>query len=293
MKDYHTSYQFSLHHCSSMHLSQHKLCTRETELALELKFYLDFHRVTWPLRRTLTNGSDVKYVFPRCPIDRIVILELTLIHFTPPATPLFCPEGNCPPAKKGEKGEPGQGGVRGEPGNAGPDGPPGEKSACPLCPPNPKGQPGNAGPDGQQGPPGEIGALGPPGVRGRTGKRGPAGPDGNPGIKVRYSLFQALRGWKGRIAGRGGETGAGARGTGEEGIPRPSPARFTFHRGFIFLLFHYLRAWNRQGEVPRYSLAGRGLRSEQLRVKREIWGLEECPGLLPPPPSWAMLYTLV
>ena len=26
-----------------IHLSQHKLCTRKMELALELKFYLDFH----------------------------------------------------------------------------------------------------------------------------------------------------------------------------------------------------------------------------------------------------------
>ena len=36
------------------------------ELALEVKFYLDFHWVTQPWRRTLTNGRDVKYVFPRC-----------------------------------------------------------------------------------------------------------------------------------------------------------------------------------------------------------------------------------
>ena len=28
-----------------MHLPQHKLCTRKTELALEVKFYLDVHRV--------------------------------------------------------------------------------------------------------------------------------------------------------------------------------------------------------------------------------------------------------
>ena len=49
-----------------MHLPKRKLCTRKMELALEVKFYLDFHRVTRPWRRTLTNGSDVKYVFPRC-----------------------------------------------------------------------------------------------------------------------------------------------------------------------------------------------------------------------------------
>ena len=46
-----------------MHLWQHELCTRKTELALEMKFYHDFHWVTWPWRRTLTNGSDV---FPQC-----------------------------------------------------------------------------------------------------------------------------------------------------------------------------------------------------------------------------------
>ena len=49
-----------------MHLWQHKLCTRKMELALEGKFCLDFHWVSRPWWRTLTNGSDVKYVFPRC-----------------------------------------------------------------------------------------------------------------------------------------------------------------------------------------------------------------------------------
>ena len=49
-----------------MHLSQHKLCTRKMELAFEVKYDLDFHWVTRPWRRTLTNGSDVKYAFPRC-----------------------------------------------------------------------------------------------------------------------------------------------------------------------------------------------------------------------------------
>ena len=46
------------------YLSQHKLCTRKMELAIEMKFYLDFHWVTHPWRRRLTNGSDIKYVFP-------------------------------------------------------------------------------------------------------------------------------------------------------------------------------------------------------------------------------------
>ena len=49
-----------------MYLSQHNLCIRKMELALEVKFDLDFHWVTHPWQRTLTNGSDVKSVFPRC-----------------------------------------------------------------------------------------------------------------------------------------------------------------------------------------------------------------------------------
>ena len=42
------------------------------ELALEVKFHLDFHWVTRPWRRTLTNGSDVKYVFPAAIQTRVV-----------------------------------------------------------------------------------------------------------------------------------------------------------------------------------------------------------------------------
>ena len=33
---------------------------KTTELALEMKFHLDFHQVTKPWQQTLTNGSDVK-----------------------------------------------------------------------------------------------------------------------------------------------------------------------------------------------------------------------------------------
>ena len=43
---------------------QHTLCTRKMELALEVKFRLDFHWVTRPWRRTLTYGSDFKYIPP-------------------------------------------------------------------------------------------------------------------------------------------------------------------------------------------------------------------------------------
>ena len=49
-----------------MHLSQHELCTRKMELALEVKFYLNYHWAARPWRRTLTNGSDIKYVFSWC-----------------------------------------------------------------------------------------------------------------------------------------------------------------------------------------------------------------------------------
>ena len=38
----------------------------KSEFALEVTFDLDFHWVTRPWRRTLTNGSDFKYVVPRC-----------------------------------------------------------------------------------------------------------------------------------------------------------------------------------------------------------------------------------
>ena len=49
-----------------MRLAQHKMWTRETELALDTKFYIDFHWVARLWKRRLTNGSDVKYIFPRC-----------------------------------------------------------------------------------------------------------------------------------------------------------------------------------------------------------------------------------
>ena len=59
-----------------MHLSQHKSCTGETGLALEVTCYLDFHWVTRPWRRTLTNGSDVNDVFPWCPIMVVLYFNL-------------------------------------------------------------------------------------------------------------------------------------------------------------------------------------------------------------------------
>ena len=44
---------------------QNGTCTRG-------RIYLEFHRVTWPWRRTLTNGSDVKYVYPWCRPEYLV-----------------------------------------------------------------------------------------------------------------------------------------------------------------------------------------------------------------------------
>ena len=49
-----------------MHFSQHNLCTRKTEVALETKFDLDFHRVYMAMATNSDQRSDVKHVFPRC-----------------------------------------------------------------------------------------------------------------------------------------------------------------------------------------------------------------------------------
>ena len=46
-----------------MDLPQHRLCTRRTELALEVKIYVDIQRVIRPCRRTLTNEIDTKYTY--------------------------------------------------------------------------------------------------------------------------------------------------------------------------------------------------------------------------------------
>ena len=43
-----------------------KLCTSKMELQLEVNFYLDSHWVTRPWWPTLTNGSDIKEIFPWC-----------------------------------------------------------------------------------------------------------------------------------------------------------------------------------------------------------------------------------
>ena len=48
-------------------MSQHRLCTRKTELALEVKDISTFTEFTRPWWRTLTKGSNaVRYVFPQC-----------------------------------------------------------------------------------------------------------------------------------------------------------------------------------------------------------------------------------
>ena len=63
-----------------MHLSQHTLCTRKMEVALEVKFCLDFHWVSRPWRQTLTNRNDVKYVFPRSFVSEFAGASTGAVH---------------------------------------------------------------------------------------------------------------------------------------------------------------------------------------------------------------------
>ena len=79
-----------------MHLSQQKSCTRKMELVLEVKFYLDFHWVTGPWWRTLTNGSDVKYVFSRChraPCCRFYLVQVCILKAIAHSTTFFVSTG--------------------------------------------------------------------------------------------------------------------------------------------------------------------------------------------------------
>ena len=46
-----------------MHLPQHKLCTRKTVLALEVKFYLDIDWISMAMATNADQLNDVKYVF--------------------------------------------------------------------------------------------------------------------------------------------------------------------------------------------------------------------------------------
>ena len=81
-----------------------KMCTRKMELALEVKFYLDFHWVTRPWRRRLSNESDVKYVFPRCLVPYSAASQFPAFNisarfhrrslWTMPSRPSSC----CPPS---------------------------------------------------------------------------------------------------------------------------------------------------------------------------------------------------
>ena len=43
-----------------------KVCTRKTELTLEVKCYLCVHRVQIVMRRMLISGGNTKYIFPWC-----------------------------------------------------------------------------------------------------------------------------------------------------------------------------------------------------------------------------------
>ena len=62
-----TQPRYVLFKVSSKHLSQHAWCTSQMDLALEMKFYVDFHPVTTDMTTDTCNGSDVKCIFPRCP----------------------------------------------------------------------------------------------------------------------------------------------------------------------------------------------------------------------------------
>ena len=89
-----------------MHLPQHQLCTRKTELTFEVRCYLDVHKADQPRCQglfhqpentmgtgwTLTNASDVKYVLPRCgsACGRGGRVKLASIHPTPAFPMFFC-----------------------------------------------------------------------------------------------------------------------------------------------------------------------------------------------------------
>ena len=52
------------------------------------RWNVHFHCVTHPWRRTLTNGSDVKYIFPRCPRSpRYRVCHLDLLRLESRAFP--------------------------------------------------------------------------------------------------------------------------------------------------------------------------------------------------------------
>ena len=67
-----------------MHLSQHKLCTTKMELSLGCT----------PCRRTLTNGSDAKYILPRCRLVLVFVLcwcsQLFTLHSVSHAWAALC-----------------------------------------------------------------------------------------------------------------------------------------------------------------------------------------------------------
>ena len=73
-----------------MKVPQNRACSRDVILS-------DFHRVTWPWRRTLKNGSDVKYIFPRCREHwvhsyqhmRAMLLFIVILAFPSPSTGLY------------------------------------------------------------------------------------------------------------------------------------------------------------------------------------------------------------
>ena len=98
-----------------MHLSQLKLCTRKMELALEVKFHLDFHWVTelelhvqgderWPMEvtsNTYFRGiTKSPFWILNCSSG---IIDSRLEHFSQQITPRFCSARIWPTGDTGRK----------------------------------------------------------------------------------------------------------------------------------------------------------------------------------------------
>ena len=100
-------------HISAECICHNIVCTRRTAFAFEMKCCLDFHRVTWPWWRPLTNGSDVKYTdqrkwrqytLSRCPPWRCRSREHRW-GAGPACAPSGCPSWPLPRCHWGSKSE--------------------------------------------------------------------------------------------------------------------------------------------------------------------------------------------
>ena len=64
---------------------------QESRICTRGEIYLDFHWVTRPWRQTLTNGSDVEYLYPSCPSCRPHTDQLTYPLLTNHQTTTYRP----------------------------------------------------------------------------------------------------------------------------------------------------------------------------------------------------------